>query len=66
MAGVAGKDDGRPVVAKTGKSGLELYDLAKDESETTNVADRNPDVVRRLETFADVMRADLGDSAKKK
>ena len=66
MAGKTGGVDGRPVVAAQGKAGLELYDLHADESETTNVADRHPEVVRRLQGLADRMRADLGDSGGKK
>jgi arylsulfatase A-like enzyme len=44
------------------KVGLELYDLSKDTGETANVADANPDAVKRLLALADTMRADLGDS----
>ena len=31
----------------------ELYDLEKDISETTNVADQHPDILRRMKTFAE-------------
>jgi len=34
----------------------------EDIGETTNVYERHPDVVRRLEAAADRIRADLGDS----
>jgi arylsulfatase len=40
----------------------ELYDLKADMSETTDVAARHPDVVRRLEALAEQARVDLGDS----
>jgi arylsulfatase A len=40
----------------------ELYDLELDLSETTNLADRYPDVVKRLERYAEQARAELGDS----
>ena len=40
----------------------ELYDLNADTGETTDVASANPEVVARLATLADEMRADLGDS----
>ncbi len=43
-------------------TGLALYNLRDDIGETKNVADRHPDVVRRLEALAEQMRADLGDS----
>lgn len=38
----------------------ELYDLNADLSESKNVADAHPDVVRQLRSFADAMRDDLG------
>ena len=61
----AGKD-GKPAVMSQIKAGKELYDLESDESETTDVAARNPEVVRRLDALADRMRADLGDTLPKK
>ena len=44
----------------------ELYDLAADRSETTNVAAQHPEIVERLEAVADRARDDLGDALKKK
>jgi len=41
----------------------ELYNLRKDVGETTNVYADHPQVVARLEAFADTVRAELGDSA---
>jgi hypothetical protein len=38
-----------------------LYNLATDIGESTDVADKNPDVVRRLRELAEKVRADLGD-----
>jgi hypothetical protein len=38
-----------------------LVDLHEDIGETTNVADQNPQVVRRLLKLAEAMREDLGD-----
>ncbi len=58
--------DGQPGLYKNVKAGLELFNLANDLSEKTDVAAGNPDVVRRLEMLADRMRADLGDSLRKK
>lgn len=40
---------------------LELYNLRDDISESVNVADKHPEVVKRLEKLANVMRDDLGD-----
>lgn len=40
---------------------LSLFDLETDVGETTNVAEKHPDVVRRLRAYAEEMRKDLGD-----
>jgi len=40
---------------------LALYDLQADIAETTDVADQNPDVVKRLLILAEKARQDLGD-----
>jgi arylsulfatase A-like enzyme len=47
----------------TQQIGLSLFDLEHDLAETTNVADRHPDIVSRLQTLAEQAREDLGDSA---
>jgi hypothetical protein len=54
--------DGVPGRYKQEKVGLELYDLAADVGEKTNVADQHPDVVKRLLEYAERARAELGDS----
>ncbi len=41
---------------------LLLFDLRTDIGETTNVADKNPDVVRHLLHLAEAARKDLGDT----
>lgn len=46
--------------------GLELYDLQTDIGETTNLANRRPEVVRELEEKAERFRDELGDSLKKR
>jgi arylsulfatase A len=62
MIGRAPGLDGQPGKYDYGvKTGLELYNLATDVGETTNVAAEHPDVVARLTALADAMRADLGD-----
>jgi len=58
--------EGQPGLYKNVKAGQELFNLVSDLSETTDVAARNPEVVRRLEMLSDRMRADLGDSLRKK
>jgi arylsulfatase A-like enzyme len=40
---------------------LQLYDLQADISEKNNVADKHPDVVKRLVALAEKARKDLGD-----
>ncbi len=40
---------------------LELYDLEADISETTNLAEANPEVVERLMVLVEAARADMGD-----
>jgi len=42
--------------------GLELYDLSTDVSEAKNVAQENSDVIERMQTMADNIRDELGDS----
>jgi arylsulfatase A-like enzyme len=45
---------------------LALYDLVADIGETTDVASAHPDVVARLQAFAERAREDLGDSLTKR
>lgn len=52
---------GQPGKTRTGHIELSLYDLDNDISESTNVADRHPEVVRRLMHYVARARADLGD-----
>jgi arylsulfatase A-like enzyme len=40
----------------------ELYDLANDVGETTDVSARHPEIVKQLEAEAEKARADLGDA----
>jgi arylsulfatase A len=62
MDGKLPNQDGTPV--KYGQARIsrpELYDLDADVGERKNVADANPDVVKKLLVLADRMRGDLGD-----
>jgi arylsulfatase A len=43
-----------------------LYDLVNDVGETKDVSAQHPDVVQRLNAFAETMRAELGDSLEKR
>jgi arylsulfatase A-like enzyme len=53
--------EGIPGKAEQKSIPLSLFDLETDIAETTNVAAANPNVVQRLKTLADEMRAELGD-----
>ncbi len=46
---------------RKGKCDLALYDLDTDIGEKTNVADKHPDVVKRLSAYAAEARKDIGD-----
>ncbi|MCX5654135.1 MAG: sulfatase [Planctomycetota bacterium] len=53
---------GRPGKTGTQRQELALYDLAGDIGETTNVADRHPEVVQHLSAMIEKCREDLGDA----
>ncbi len=48
------------------KTGLALYNLDDDVSESKNVANQHPDVVKRLTALAEQAREDLGDTGTKR
>ena len=56
LGGVPAKYEQRKIIRP------ELYDLAHDIGETTDVAEKNPEVVTRLLAVAEGARADLGDA----
>jgi arylsulfatase A-like enzyme len=62
LDGGTGGRDGKPAAYTELKTPKALYDLAKDIGETTDVADKHPDVVARLESHAEKARAALGDT----
>jgi arylsulfatase A len=63
LGGEPGGRDGRPVPYQQGTiHGPELYDLKSDKSETTDVAARHPEIVKRLQIEAERARRELGDS----
>jgi arylsulfatase A-like enzyme len=61
----AGGKDGIPGKYKTVHTELGLYNLRTDVGETRNVADQHPEVVARLQAFADEARLELGDEQTK-
>ena len=63
LAGGPGGKGGKPGRYAQAKTELALYDLRADVGETTNLAERHGDVVKRLEALAETCRRDLGDSA---
>lgn len=59
---IEGGKDGKPGKGETRKMELSLFDLDADISESKNVADQNPEVVKKLQMLADKIREELGDS----
>ncbi len=57
-----GGRDGVPVPYGRLEVGHWLFDLQNDVGETTDVASQHPDVVARLERYAETARATLGDT----
>ncbi len=66
LAGGPGGDKGLPVPYKNAETDLELYNLYEDVSETTNLAEKNPEKVAELLAEAEVARAELGDALTKR
>ncbi|MEM7477670.1 MAG: sulfatase/phosphatase domain-containing protein, partial [Planctomycetota bacterium] len=66
MAGKPGGTGGIPNKYSQASTGVELYNLKQDVSETKDVAAEHPEIVLRLKAAADVARAELGDKLTKK
>jgi arylsulfatase A-like enzyme len=62
LAGRAGGAGGTPAKYESARTDLALYDLETDIGESTNVAGRYPEVVKRLKALVEQAREDLGDS----
>ena len=65
LEGRPGGKDGKPVNYVQAKTPLALFDLESDPGEKTNVADKNAEVVKKLEALAEKARKDLGDQRTK-
>jgi arylsulfatase A-like enzyme len=61
LDGKQGGRDGKPAPYVEKKIGDSLFDLAADVGETTDVADKHPDIVKRMREYAATIRRDLGD-----
>jgi len=67
LGGRPGGKDGIPAKYEVRKiEKPQLYDLVNDVGETTDVASANPEIVRRLESFAESMRSELGDALRQR
>ena len=67
LNGREGGKDGLPVNYEYLKfEGIALYDLSKDISETNDVAQGHPEVVKKIMALAEDMRARLGDALTKR
>lgn len=67
LDGKPGGRDGKPVpYGNRTIEKAELYDLANDMGETTDVAAKHPEIVQRLETEAEKARVELGDALSKR
>jgi len=65
LSGRKGGTGGIPVKYDQAKIGLSLFNLESDIGETTDVKDQHPDIVKKMQSLADAMRRELGDSSKK-
>ncbi|MGH9840788.1 MAG: sulfatase family protein [Blastocatellia bacterium] len=59
-------NDGKAGRYVTEQIELSLFDLEKDIGETSNVAEQNPEVVKRLMVYVERAREDLGDALVKR
>lgn len=67
MAGQPEGRDGKPGKYKQRRvDAIELYDMDADPSETTDLANKHPQEVMRLESLAETARDELGDSLTKR
>ena len=65
MAGKPGGRGGIPTKYSQAKIGLALFDLDKDIGETTDVKDKYPEVIAKMQKLGESMRTELGDNGRK-
>ncbi|GIT04866.1 MAG: hypothetical protein CM1200mP29_02770 [Verrucomicrobiota bacterium] len=65
MAGRPGGKDGIPTDYSQAKISLSLFNLEKDIGETTDVKDRYPKVLAKLQQLGQAMREELGGQGQK-
>jgi arylsulfatase A len=66
LGGKPGGAGGKPAPYVATKTELQLFDLFAEPGEKTDVAAKHPDVVVRLQGYAESAREDLGDSLMKR
>jgi arylsulfatase A-like enzyme len=59
-------NDGKAGRYVTEQIGLSLFDLEKDPGESANLAEQNPEVVKRMMVYVERAREDLGDALTKR
>jgi arylsulfatase A-like enzyme len=62
LGGRPGGTGGIPAPYQQANIGLSLFDLANDVGETTDVADRHPEIVAKIRELGDRVRTELGDN----
>ena len=65
MAGRPGGIGGIPTKYSQAKIGLSLFNLEEDIGESTDVKDKHPKVVAKMQALGQAMRKELGDQGKK-
>ena len=62
MAGKHGGKGGVPTKYSQARIGLSLFDLDKDIGETTDIKEKHPEIMAKMQKFGEAMREELGDS----
>jgi arylsulfatase A-like enzyme len=66
LNGRVGNDTGKPIKYDQNQAEFGLFNLKDDIGETKNVAAEHPEVVERLEKYAEEIREELGDKLQKR